>query len=77
MFRICLVAMLGVAAACSVAHAQSAQIEGNRAVAQSRSKDAACTAATNALKGKFPGKSISACQCGAVSVDWSCTVSVE
>jgi hypothetical protein len=77
MFRICLVATLSIAAACSAAHAQSPQVEGNRAVAQSRSKDAACTAAINALKSKFPGKSISSCQCGAVSVDWSCTVSVE
>jgi hypothetical protein len=77
MFRICLVAAFSIAAACAVAYAQSAQVEGNRAVAQGRDKEATCAAATAALKSKFPGKSTSSCQCGAVTSDWSCVVSVE
>lgn len=78
MFRICLVAALSSAAACSVAYAQSVQFEGNRAVAQSTSKEAACAAASAAAKSKFPGRSTSSCQCGEVTTTtWSCFVSVE
>jgi hypothetical protein len=74
MFKICLVATLSIAAACSVAHAE---VRGNRAIVSSPNKDAACAQATNEIKSKFPKNSPSPCQCGAVTSDWSCTVSAE
>jgi hypothetical protein len=75
MFRTCLVAALSIAAACSVAYAQSVQFEGNRAVAQSTTKEAACEAASAAAKSKFPGRSTTSCQCTVVTTSaWSCFV---
>jgi hypothetical protein len=52
MFKICLVATLSIAAACSVAHAE---VQGNRAIVTGPNKDAACAQATAEIKSKFPG----------------------